>query len=420
MNPTISWINAAGGDWNTGSNWSGGLPPTPVDNVVIALPGTYTISVPGVSTAVSVTLNDAGATLSVSGNGADLVSGPLLIDAGTVSLGQGADIQGVIDIAGGSFTSDSGFLTGSTVEGTLVLAPQPFGLNSPALNIQDGLALEGAGGIGSGTIDLSNGYYLTFVGPQTLSGGTVVLTGSSFLRVFPEGVGGTALTLAPNATVVVESTGTIDSVVFGSGAVINQGLISVLPGADLQVDVSLFNAGTIAVAPGGSLDLVSGGLANTGTIIGTGGTITVEGGATDAELLSLGTSGATVVLGCLVDNTGRTLSVGPGGAIPLLTLNGGGGRSKTASCRTPAAAWSSTAACSAASPTRARWSWGRVPTWRSQRVLFLKGPVAPVRAPSMCLAAPSTSLALRQCPAATSFSVRAGAPRLLLSNLAGF
>jgi hypothetical protein len=33
---TVSWINPAGGDWDTGGNWTGGSPPTVADDVSIS------------------------------------------------------------------------------------------------------------------------------------------------------------------------------------------------------------------------------------------------------------------------------------------------------------------------------------------------------------------------------------------------
>ena len=43
---TITWLNPAGGDWNTAANWVGGIAPTAADDAVIPdLAGTPTITV---------------------------------------------------------------------------------------------------------------------------------------------------------------------------------------------------------------------------------------------------------------------------------------------------------------------------------------------------------------------------------------
>ncbi len=125
-----------------------------------------------------------------------------------------------------------------------------------------------------------------------------------------------ALTLAPSITVT--AAGIAESIY---GTMLNQGLISVLAGADLTINDSLLNAGTVSIAPGGVISLY-GSLANAGTLIGTGGTIVAFGSVTVPELQTLAASGAMVVLGSTLDNTGGTLSVGPGEAVPLLTLGG--------------------------------------------------------------------------------------------------
>ena len=39
-----SWVNANGGNWSVGSNWSRGVPPAATDSVVIELSGTYTVT----------------------------------------------------------------------------------------------------------------------------------------------------------------------------------------------------------------------------------------------------------------------------------------------------------------------------------------------------------------------------------------
>src|ERR1022692_4059702 len=40
--PTVTWINPAGGDWDTGTNWSTGVRPAATDDVVISQAVTIT------------------------------------------------------------------------------------------------------------------------------------------------------------------------------------------------------------------------------------------------------------------------------------------------------------------------------------------------------------------------------------------
>src|SRR4029077_19554074 len=60
------WINTSGGDWNTASNWSSGVP-GPTTNAAIDVSGTYTVTVSGTETANSLSIGDVNATLSGSG-----------------------------------------------------------------------------------------------------------------------------------------------------------------------------------------------------------------------------------------------------------------------------------------------------------------------------------------------------------------
>ncbi len=41
---TINWVNPAGGDWDTASNWQGGVVPGANDDAVINEPGNVTIT----------------------------------------------------------------------------------------------------------------------------------------------------------------------------------------------------------------------------------------------------------------------------------------------------------------------------------------------------------------------------------------
>ena len=56
---TLTWINPAGGDWNSTNNWSPGQAPASGDNVVITQNGTYTVTNTGSATLGSLTLGAA-------------------------------------------------------------------------------------------------------------------------------------------------------------------------------------------------------------------------------------------------------------------------------------------------------------------------------------------------------------------------
>ena len=82
----ISWTAGNTGSWTDAANWWPAQVPASADDVVIAAPGTYDVSVDG--TAVnSIVLNDAAAV--VSSSGTFLVHGALSIQSGTLDIASG-------------------------------------------------------------------------------------------------------------------------------------------------------------------------------------------------------------------------------------------------------------------------------------------------------------------------------------------
>jgi hypothetical protein len=110
---TATW-NGATADWNTPTDWSGGIVPDDGNtDVLLAGAGTYTISIATdenftVGTAL---LNNAKGTLDVAGILDD--SGPLTINAGSVQVQGGgeATIGAAVTNAGTFGLHDSGLVT---------------------------------------------------------------------------------------------------------------------------------------------------------------------------------------------------------------------------------------------------------------------------------------------------------------------
>ncbi|MBU0975198.1 hypothetical protein KJ918_00195, partial [Patescibacteria group bacterium] len=122
---SVTWIGG-NGDWETGSNWSGGIVPGPDDDVVIDL--SVTVQINGTTTINSLTLgksdNSVNATLNF--NYDAVSSGALIIDEGSVTIyantitstpsithtaGTTAVVGTVcIDVQSGSFTLNSSTL----------------------------------------------------------------------------------------------------------------------------------------------------------------------------------------------------------------------------------------------------------------------------------------------------------------------
>jgi hypothetical protein len=155
---TYSWTSVGSADWNTAADSSpaGGPPDAATAVAVIAAAGSYSVSIAGgeSETVHSVTLNHAGATLSVAGTltltGA---RGTLAVTAGVLDL-TGTIEGGTINDAGDGLAFNDGTgnptLKGVTYQGTLTLA------NEYAF-VTGGLTMETAAGGKPGSIDLMAG-----------------------------------------------------------------------------------------------------------------------------------------------------------------------------------------------------------------------------------------------------------------------
>lgn len=111
-----AWTNASGGDWQTGSNWSQGVP-GPVDTADIVLNGTYTVTVN--TPASARTLRLGGAT----GSQTVLIDGTGSLTCTTGSLGVPVQIEalGTIDVVANSLTGGSAGSTAITNSGQLFI-----------------------------------------------------------------------------------------------------------------------------------------------------------------------------------------------------------------------------------------------------------------------------------------------------------
>ncbi|HSH08944.1 MAG TPA: hypothetical protein VK995_01055, partial [Oceanipulchritudo sp.] len=121
VNPSevVSWINPAGGSWNTAANWLPEHVPGPTDRAVINLPGSYEVYFSANSTMANLTVGGAGveATLRLNGrtlnlpNSSSVLAGSTLsLDSGRISLGNLADlvVTGTLDFQAGVITASTG------------------------------------------------------------------------------------------------------------------------------------------------------------------------------------------------------------------------------------------------------------------------------------------------------------------------
>jgi hypothetical protein len=158
---TYTWSTGTTGIWSASTNWTPTGVPGMGDDAVIDAAGTYVVTVTTGTPAAanSITLDAASATLT----DASLLTlaGSLAVNTGTLVLAAGGTIAGGTIVAGGTVAFNGGELDGVTYAGLLDLLP-----DGSLLDVAGGLAIEGAGGVGAGTIALTgSGDVLTWRQP---------------------------------------------------------------------------------------------------------------------------------------------------------------------------------------------------------------------------------------------------------------
>ena len=202
---TITWSSGTSGLWTTASNWSPAQMPGAGDDVLVTLPGSYTISGVPIAPINSLTLDDADAVISVGsfmsvGGNLAIIAGTLetssilsvngfentgtILNTGNLSLGgtmtasslERIGGSGVLDVVG-TVLNSGGTLDGAqlasqnivgfgTILGGTVVNLTRLGFTArldavtwqgllqagPNLQIADGLTMTGVNGTGPGTV----------------------------------------------------------------------------------------------------------------------------------------------------------------------------------------------------------------------------------------------------------------------------
>jgi len=279
---TILWANAAGGNWSTPANWSGGVVPGPTETAAITIPGTYTVTLDVGDTVGGLQLGGSSGTQTL------LAASRTLHVSGTTQL----NANGVLDwrastLAGGTLTNAGSVrVTGSSTVDVAVIT------TSTSL-----IRVQGNGVYGQGFLTVMNSF---------TNNGAIVLTdtSSSF---------GATLSMPAGETLTNAPSGTIDAAVGFAGsrtltaALDNQGNLTLnrpltlnrasaahsnggtidIVGGDLTVSQSgaapsFTTSGTISIASGrslllsgGSLDYTSGSITGAGTLSLTSANVTL-------------------------------------------------------------------------------------------------------------------------------------------------
>ncbi|MCP4633378.1 MAG: hypothetical protein GY855_10675, partial [candidate division Zixibacteria bacterium] len=156
LSAQISWSNASGGNWSTGSNWTGGVVPGAADTALITLDGTYSVTLDADTTVAGLTLGGASGiqTLSLSSRTMN-VNGYLTVNTnGVLSLSYST-------IGGTSIIDNAGLITVQGVcnlNGTLTTQTSSI-LRLAYTSAQGSDLILTNGFTNNGLIDLVNTYY---------------------------------------------------------------------------------------------------------------------------------------------------------------------------------------------------------------------------------------------------------------------
>lgn len=338
---TDTWVNTAGGAWDTGSNWSTGSAPGSKDTACITAAGSYTVVVGNESiTIANLTMGDGATsdpTLQI-GNGNS--SFPDITVSGTVTNNAGSTIS---DGWGGTFTAGSMTNAGTfLVPSTGYTSTFTFGntTNSGSFEIEgasnvtvsSGDTFENTSGAtiangattawSGGTLQLDSGGAVDNTGSLSVAGTTQVNGGSICGNALDigsgDGAGG-----SPNATLSFATTpGTGPAC--GTGQATDQVFIynvhAVLSG-------TIPSAYTVTAGDGGSsynYTNLSGSVVNDGTFVpGWGATITsptTSDTLTNNGTLTVPVSGYTTALNLTLVNDGSVaIDANTTGTVPSST-----------------------------------------------------------------------------------------------------
>ncbi|MGE0158752.1 MAG: beta strand repeat-containing protein, partial [Gemmatimonadales bacterium] len=206
--PVKSWTNAAGGNWSTPANWSGGTVPTAADSVAIDLAGTYTVTLDvnaqvrnltiGQGAGIK-TLSGTSRTLTIDGSSAVYAGGALTLTNSTLAGNGTLTNLGTISLDGGTvsarLTNDGGVIR---TTGTVSVPGAFRNFSGSTLSI-GGLAGNSVftvtnGFTNSGIIELTN-VTLAYSAQLVITSGTLTNSATGTLRSLPGGGNGGARTL---------------------------------------------------------------------------------------------------------------------------------------------------------------------------------------------------------------------------------
>jgi len=252
-----TWTNAAGGDWNTGANWTSAIPAVGDNATLTTVAGNYTVTYSSPMAAASfgalalngtvgntTTMNITASGFNSSGSSAALSVGgnaTLNVNAGGVALFSGPNllvapnITGALNINGGSVTFQG------TQYGLGISGGGQITVNSGTLSAS---AVAGGGGVNAGIRVVGGGSFL-------INGGTVSFLNSGMIGYFNQGSGTLTMTAgALNIGATVPNDFTIGNLnasgnaTVSGGAVTNYGTLTIASDAYAATGVLNLSGGS--------------------------------------------------------------------------------------------------------------------------------------------------------------------------------
>jgi phospholipase/lecithinase/hemolysin len=296
---TIHWRTGISGSFNDAFDWSPIGVPNANDDVVIGVPGTYTVTVSSSHTIRSLTTAKA-ATLAVTHGTLDIShgtgAGP---NAGTISVANGAalEIAGTFDNTGKITLNSTGAATDLIIAANVTLSG-----GGAVILSSGGLSLGGGHDSIVGAQPLVPFPFSIFTRPVTLTNVDNTIEGAGT-------IGGRNLALNNEATILGNSRNGALTLNTGTLPIRNSGVVEGTTARGVVIDSNVANSGTLE-ANGPNARLVI-----EGTVTDSGpGSVRTSGEGAHVDLLSASIVGGAVVIGSggtvqsLADNGASTIS----------------------------------------------------------------------------------------------------------------
>ncbi|HSZ75640.1 MAG TPA: autotransporter-associated beta strand repeat-containing protein, partial [Rhizomicrobium sp.] len=348
---TTAFWNGTSDDWSNAADWSPGLP-NPKRDAIVNADGTYTVTISSADKAQSLTIDNAGATLSENSGGSLTLGSGLTIDSGAAILDGANSFHGNTRLIGGTLELGNALALGNsnlTIDGGILIGIADAAMSN-AMTASGTFTLAAAHG---DTFRLASQTVLNMNGGGTIEFGQ---TGDDGVLVWDPATlgvadGGSGFAVDINTGTLRDGNGSLNEVLSAASTV------NIAAGATLGIGGyadtinELFGSGNIASNAGSALTVengdfsgdISGGIALTvihqlqlsGTNTYTGsttiaagaqltltGTGLVKGGVTVGSDATFDIAGSVSVKGAVIVADGAALNIAGNGSVAGGVISG--------------------------------------------------------------------------------------------------